>query len=64
MSAGLIDRVTDEQLHAERTELLARIGMSEEELIRRGDAWTLATEEQWQALSRLENIRFLLELDD
>lgn len=64
MATSLIDRVTDAQLQSERSALLLWVGMSEDELLARGDAWTLTTEDQWRAHSRIEDIRFLLELDD
>lgn len=64
MSTDLVRTVTDRQLRDERDALLQRIGMSEEEVLRRGEAWTLESEEQWRAFGRLEDIRFLLGCDD
>lgn len=64
MSASTVESVTDDQLEKERSTLLTSVGMSEQELLERGEAWSLETEEQWQAFSRLQGIRFLLGLDD
>lgn len=60
MSASLVERVSEEDLVAEKMQLLADVEMTEQELLRRGEAWTLDTESQWRAFSRLGNIRFLL----
>lgn len=64
MTTPLVERVTFEDLTTERETILSDIGMSEDELLRSGERWTLATEKQWRAFSRLENIRFLLGEDD
>lgn len=64
MTAPLVERVTMDGLHSERDQLLERIGMSEECLLGGGEDWTLETESQWRAYSRLQTIRFLLGEDD
>lgn len=51
--------VTRDQLIAQRDEILARLGLSMDEYVRRAEASELSGEE-WEARDDLESIAFLL----
>jgi len=54
-----VREVTREELLARRERILARLGMSYEEFLRRAEAYTLVGEEH-DALDDLRDIEFLL----
>lgn len=64
MTISLVDTVSPEDLKEERRQISVRLGLTEEELLHRGEEWTLHTEDEWQAFDRLKGIRFLLGEDD
>jgi hypothetical protein len=54
-----VERLNPSEIEARRAELLARVGMSEEELRARGAAYAL-TDAQAAVLDELEDLDFLL----